>query len=123
MGLHVTDSVAIVEIRRAEALGDPLTPARLASKIRLTSGATSLLINRLEESGHVERRRGHADRRRVTLHLSEAVHAPLEEFQGPVRSDFEEILERYSPQEVELLARFIDELRDAVDVHHRRHSP
>lgn len=122
MDLHVTDSVAVVEIRRAEGLGEPLTPARLAAKVQLTSGATSLLLNRLEDAGHIERRRGHADRRRVTLHLSDAVQVPLEEFQGPVRSDFGAVLLKYSPQEIDLVARFVDELRDVVDVHHRRHA-
>lgn len=123
MGLHVTDSVALVEIRRAEGSGEPLTPAGLASKVRLTSGATSLLLNRLEDAGHVERRRGHADRRRVTVHLTDAVQIPLEEFQGPVRSDFEQVLGTYSREDLELIARFVDEIRDVVDVHHRRHQP
>jgi DNA-binding MarR family transcriptional regulator len=98
-----------------------MAPVRLAGTIGLTSGATSLLLNRLEEAGYVERRRGHADRRRVTLHLNEAVYGPLTAFQDQVRKDFERVLAQYSSSELDLIAGLLGELRGAVDAYHRRY--
>ncbi len=83
MGMHLTDSIAAVEILRAEDRGQPLTPARLAERIGLTSGATSILLNRLEKAGHITRERGHADRRLVTLHSAQVVHADADNFFAP----------------------------------------
>jgi DNA-binding MarR family transcriptional regulator len=122
LGLHVTDATAVVEVLRAEDAGDPLTPVRLAGKIGLTSGATSLLLNRLEEAGYVDRRRGHADRRRVTLHVTEAVHEPLKAFQDPVREDFQRVLASRSSTDLDVVEGVLDALRDAVDAHHRRYG-
>lgn len=64
----------MVEILAAEERGLPLTPARLAERIALTTGATSTLLNRLETSGHIVRTREHSDRRVVTLHVTPSSH-------------------------------------------------
>ena len=121
LGLHRADAEAVVEILRAERRDEPMAPVRLAGTIGLTSGATSLLLNRLEQAGYVERRRGHADRRRVTLHLTEAVYGPLKAFQDPVRKDFERVLAKYSSSELDLIAGLLGELGGAVEAHHRRY--
>ena len=122
LGLHRADADAVVEILRAERRGEPLAPVRLAGRIGLSSGATSLLLNRLEEAGFVERRRGHADRRRVSLHLTDAVYEPLKTFQDPVREDFERVLAKYSRDDLDLFAGLLHELRGAVEAHHRRYG-
>lgn len=121
LGLHRADADAVVEILRAERRDEALAPVHLAGRIGLTSGATSLLLNRLEEAGYVERRRGHADRRRVSLHLTDAVYEPLKTFQDPVREDFERVLATYTSSELELFARLLHDLRGAVEDHHRRY--
>jgi DNA-binding MarR family transcriptional regulator len=115
MKLHVTDSAAIVEILRAEDRGNPLTPARLAARIGLTSGATSILLNRLERAGHITRVRGHADRRKVTLHSARPVHTAADEFFAPLAARLGELMDRYSPEQLHLIETFVTEFRDIVD--------
>ena len=53
LGLHTTDAAALVEILYAEDRGTPLSPARLAERIGLSSGATTALLNRLETAGYM----------------------------------------------------------------------
>jgi len=115
MRMHATDSAAIVEILRAEDRGQPLTPARLAERIGLTSGATSILLNRLEEAGHVTRERGHSDRRLVTLRSTAAVHRRSAQFFGPLREQLDAVLSRYSSEELDLVIGFVGAVREVVD--------
>jgi DNA-binding MarR family transcriptional regulator len=66
--LQPADLRALVAIMSAEGRGEPLTPGRLRDHLDLSSAGTSYVIDRLVQSGHVERRRDHpADNRLVHL--------------------------------------------------------
>jgi DNA-binding MarR family transcriptional regulator len=67
MDLPTTDAQALGQVLWAASDGDPLSPARLGQRIGMTSGSVTVLVNRLEAAGLIERSREHADRRRVTL--------------------------------------------------------
>jgi DNA-binding MarR family transcriptional regulator len=67
MQLPGSDANALGQIVWAAEAGAPLSPAELARRIGMTSGATTVLLNRLEAAGHIRRSRESADRRRVTL--------------------------------------------------------
>jgi DNA-binding MarR family transcriptional regulator len=110
-GLHSTDSVAIVAIIRAEEDGKPLTPVRLADQIKLTGGATSILLNRLEAAGHVSRTRGHADRRMVTLHSTPSIHAIADAFYAPLNQRFHAAMSAYSGADLRLAERIARDLQ------------
>ena len=110
MKMRLTDSAAIVEILRAEDRGQPLTPARLGERIGMTSGATTILLNRLEDAGHISRRRGHADRRIVTLHTAPAVHAEADAFFEPERGRILELMGEYGSEDLALIHRFVSSL-------------
>jgi predicted ArsR family transcriptional regulator len=47
----------------------PLTPRELAGRLQLTSGGTTVLLDRLERQGWVRRRRHPGDRRSVLVEL------------------------------------------------------
>lgn len=112
--MHKTDAAAIVEILIAEDRGQPLTPARLAERIALSPAATSALLNRLEEAGDVVRRRGHKDRRVVTLHGTPRVHERADAFYVPLNEGLYEVMARYSDVELDVVEKIADELRDVV---------
>lgn len=121
MKMRLADSTAIVEILRAEDRGEPLTPARLGERIGMTSGATTILINRLEDAGHVTRTRGHADRRLVTLHSAQAVHAEADAFFAPERSRILDLMNDYGADELALINRFLSSL--ALPMSANGHTP
>lgn len=109
LGLYSTDSEALLEIVYAEDRGAPLSPARLASQIGLSSGAATALLNRLEGAGHVVRSRESADRRVVTLRSSPQIHSRADEFFATLAVQLDDTMSRYSP---ELLGAFEDLLID-----------
>ena len=115
--LHSTDSIAILAIINAEERGRPLTPVRLADIIGLTTGATSVLLNRLEDAGHVVRARGHADRRMVTLHSTPTVHETADAFFQPLGDRFDTMMNDYSPEELLLVEKFVTNLRATMDTY------
>ncbi|MCJ8503633.1 MarR family transcriptional regulator [Kocuria flava] len=49
---------------------DGQSVSALGTRLRLDSGTLSPLLKRMESAGLLERRRGHADERRVTVHLT-----------------------------------------------------
>ena len=107
MHMRPTDATAIVEILRAEDQGQPLTPARLGDRISMTSGATTILLNRLEDAGHITRVRGHADRRTVTLHSTEHMHVEAEGFFDPERRRLLARMDTFGNDELEIIRRFM----------------
>jgi MarR family transcriptional regulator, organic hydroperoxide resistance regulator len=104
-GLRTTESEALMHIVSAEDEGTPLTHAELSQRVGLSSGATSSLLNRLEASGHVERRRERTDRRVVTVRSTAVVHQRVQDFFADVDVDLRATLVPYPP---ELLGQVTD---------------
>src|SRR5437764_2070170 len=50
----------------------PLHPCDLGAKLLCSSGNMTLVLDNLERSGLVRRQRGRADRRFITVHLTDA---------------------------------------------------
>jgi MarR family transcriptional regulator, organic hydroperoxide resistance regulator len=115
--LHHTDAVALLEISAAEQRGEPLSPARLSERISLSSGATTALINRLEQASHVVRTREQSDRRVVTLHTTEHVGDLAQEYFGPLAERLDEMMARYSPDALRQFEAFVVDMRNTMDRH------
>lgn len=111
LGVHSTDAVAFVDIYNAQERGDPLSPARLAARISLSSGATTALLNRLERAGYIVRSREHDDRRIVTLRVSPRSYQPAREFFGPYLEGLDAMMARYPPEMLRQFETFLDDLR------------
>ncbi|WP_202864908.1 MarR family winged helix-turn-helix transcriptional regulator [Rothia halotolerans] len=110
LDLHPTDASALIEILEAEEREAPLSPARLAKRIGLTSGATSSLLNRLEANGHIERSRVHADRRVVTLRSTSRVREAADAFFDPLASRLGIMMSAYSDEVLQQLEAFLADL-------------
>ncbi|MFY0406549.1 MarR family winged helix-turn-helix transcriptional regulator [Solicola sp. PLA-1-18] len=67
MGLPSSDAHALGLVIWAAEADAPLSPAELSRRIGMTSGATTVLLDRLESVGLVRRSRESTDRRRVTI--------------------------------------------------------
>ncbi len=63
MGVNVSDMTAILWLSEHGPVGG----AELARRLGISTAATTVLVDRLERAGHVERVRDTVDRRRVTL--------------------------------------------------------
>jgi MarR family transcriptional regulator, organic hydroperoxide resistance regulator len=110
MGLHSTDAAALVQILEAQDRGAPLTQKELGQRIGLTPGATSTLLTRLEDVGHIQRARTSADKRLVTLHASEAVESRVDDYFDPLSERVGALLPNYSPEVLAEFERFLGEV-------------
>ncbi|WP_370417222.1 MarR family winged helix-turn-helix transcriptional regulator [Streptomyces sp. QH1-20] len=115
LGLHSTDAAALAEILYAEDKGSPLSPARLGERVSLSSGATTILLNRLERAGHIVRTREHTDRRIVTLRSSPDIRPRAVEFFGPYAERMAAEMARYTPEQLQGFEDFIGHLRGTMD--------
>ena len=79
-GLPTTDAHALGHITWSAEAGHPLSPAQLSRRLGMTSGATSVLLGRLEGAGHITRQRSRTDLRRVSLHPTEEARARTRRF-------------------------------------------
>lgn len=117
LGLHSTDAEALIEILTAEERGTALSPARLSERIALSNSATTALLNRLEQAGHIVRTREHADRRVITLRSSTEVQDLADEFFGPLGTRVDAVMAKYSPDQLQQFDTFLTDLREAMNAH------
>ncbi|WP_170219405.1 MarR family winged helix-turn-helix transcriptional regulator [Nocardioides litoris] len=119
LGLPSSDASALSHVAWEAEAGRPLAPVELAHRMGMTSGATSLLLDRLEAAGHVTRTRESADRRRVTLRPTPAARDAVRAFLREAGQEVAATLQAAEPRDLEAVARFLEALdranRSAVD--------
>ena len=103
LGLHATDHKCLDAIMQSGAM----TPGEIARHTRLTTGAVTGVIDRLEREGLVRREHDSDDRRRIIVRpvadTASCQCAPL--FESLMRS-FEALCAQYSDDELRLLIDF-----------------
>ncbi|MDM7890542.1 MarR family winged helix-turn-helix transcriptional regulator [Curtobacterium caseinilyticum] len=112
--LPSSDANALGQVLWAERAGDPLSPAQLARQIGMTSGATSVLVDRLEAAGHVTRHRESADRRRVTLRTTETARSANEAFLAFAGREIAGTLRDTDAHELRAALAFVDRMTTAA---------
>ncbi|MFD4438402.1 MarR family winged helix-turn-helix transcriptional regulator [Nocardia sp. NPDC058519] len=123
LGLHSTDAEALIEILTAEERGSTLSPARLSERIALSNSATTALLNRLEQAGHIVRSREHDDRRVITLRSTPRIHTLADEFFGPLGTKVDAVMGKYSPEELRRFETFVTDLQITMTAHLAEPAP
>lgn len=118
-GLHPTDVAALIAVMQAEAGGEPLTPGGLSTRLRLSSAATTAVIDRLERAGHIRRSREDADRRRVHLRYAEPGMALAMSFFGPLGQRTDRIMAGFDDTELATVHRFLEAMGEVMENHRR----
>lgn len=103
-GVPVSDLHALDHLHAAGRL----TPGELASRLSLTTGAVTALIDRLEVAGWVQRSPHPTDRRSTLLELTDAVEEIVEDEYGDYRCELERVAKGLSGGERATVARFLD---------------
>ncbi|OLR92821.1 MarR family winged helix-turn-helix transcriptional regulator [Actinokineospora bangkokensis] len=120
VGLPVSDANALGQIIWAAETGDPLSPARLARHLGMTTGATTILLNRLEGAGHIHRSRESADRRRVTLRPDPAAREKAQRFLAFAGVEIATTLHTADPAELRAATAFLRKLTAAISEANQR---
>jgi DNA-binding MarR family transcriptional regulator len=84
----------------------PMTAGRLAERARLSPGATTALLDRLEEKGLARRTRDTEDRRRVLVEVTPQLRRGAEELYG-TPDEGTLALAAYSDEQLEFLIGFL----------------
>jgi len=91
------------------------TPTELSKHTGLTSGATTAMLDRLERSGIIERRRNPEDRRGTLIVIDKGKAAGIAAILASARKAQEQLFSGYTTQELEFLSDFISKLAQVLD--------
>ncbi len=111
LGLNRTDFRCLDIIDQYQ----PMTAGALAEATRLTSGAITFAIDRLEEAGFVRRLQDEKDRRRVLLELVPAAQREAARYHEPMVRDFRAAMAKYTPKEIQVICDFLTAAREAYE--------
>ncbi len=113
--LQPADLQALVAIMSAEGNGTPLTAGQLRGQLGLSSGGTSLVIDRLQEAGHIRRARDHpTDNRVVHLRYTDEGMATGLAFFGSLGDRANSILDQFGYDELTIIHTFISAMADSM---------
>ncbi|AYF75893.1 MarR family transcriptional regulator [Nocardia yunnanensis] len=104
-GLRPNDFRALAHVATAESEGASLTAGRLGALTGVSPAAITYLVERMIESGHLERVIDSADRRRVKLHYTDHGMAVAAGFFRPLSARMRSALSPLSDAELETTHR------------------
>jgi DNA-binding MarR family transcriptional regulator len=108
-GLHPTDMYALNIL----ALDAPLTAGALAERTGLTTGATTRLIDRLEQGGYVRRVPDPGDRRRILIEVVDDAMFDADDLFGPARRRVGEVFARFDAGQLAVLFDYFEQAASA----------
>jgi DNA-binding MarR family transcriptional regulator len=109
-GLNRTDIRALDIINMQEGL----TAGQLAARLKLTTGAITGVLDRLERAGHARRTHDQDDRRRVMVQPTAEARQYGSVVFGELGKELDELLAQYSRRERDLIDRFLRSINDIV---------
>jgi DNA-binding MarR family transcriptional regulator len=109
-GLHRTDLRCLEIVGR----GGPLSAGALAEQAGLSTSAVTSVIDRAERSGDLHRLSDPADRRRVLVEVTEQGRRRGRQAFSGLQEGTDQLLRRYSPADLRLFGKFVDEVRSVV---------
>lgn len=115
-GINRTEGRVIDIVDRAGRI----TAGQLGSEVRLTSGAVTAVVDRLEAAGLVRRVRDTADRRRVFIEVTPKTEALAAPIFGPLAEEGQRAMAAYTDAELELIDGFIRASRELLKRHATR---
>jgi DNA-binding MarR family transcriptional regulator len=98
----------------------PMTAGQLAEAVRLTTGAVTGVLDRLEAAGLVRRIRDTQDRRRVIVEVTDEVDRLGAPVYGPLIADAAQANAVFDADQLELITRFIRLERELLAKHTAR---
>jgi len=119
LGINRTDLRCLDELLQA----GELSPARLAERVRLTTGSTTTLLDRLERAGYVTRSPDLRDRRRIVVRPTPKALDRAQDLYGPLAAEGVQALSHLTPDELRTVLRYLQISRDLQQRHLERLRP
>ncbi|PSL37129.1 DNA-binding MarR family transcriptional regulator [Labedella gwakjiensis] len=116
MKMGETDLLALQFLLQSKRGGGPVGPRDLASYLGISSASTTVLIDRLVRSGHLERHPHPTDRRALILSTTATTDAEVRATLGKMHTRMLAATERLTADEMRTVLRFLESMEEAVDV-------
>lgn len=113
MRLNETDMRALRLLVAAKNQGKIVTPKLLADHLGISTASTTKLLDRLAAAGHIERSPHPTDRRALTITIAPRTHERVRDGIGRLHAHRWEVAAALSPDEREVVIRFLDRLSDS----------
>ncbi|WP_156135187.1 MarR family winged helix-turn-helix transcriptional regulator [Arthrobacter sp. L77] len=114
MHLGRTDMTALRVMLRAGQAGNPLNAAALSRELGISSAATTVLVDRLEQSGHAERRRSTTDGRAIEVWPTATAEHEVRSTMGTMHERMLQIASALPPGDCATIHRFLGALGQAM---------
>ena len=115
MGMGESDLLALRYLLEATRAGRPMGPRDLGARLGISSASTTTLLDRLASRGHVRRQPHPTDRRALVITVTESADADVRATLGAMHGRMLQAAEELSPEEADIVVRFLDAVRGAVD--------
>lgn len=115
LGLNVTDVTCLGFLIEASTAGESLVAGDLAERARLTTGAVTGVLNRLEKAGYIRRTADPDDRRRVYVVMEETAQERILEVYGPLYQRLAALFGDYEDDEIAVLTDWFTRARALFD--------
>lgn len=112
LGISAYELLALLHLQAGS-----MTVGDLGSRLALTSGAMTGLIDRLEDTGLVSRERSTEDRRRVLVAVTQRTRDRLETLQAQLADDVEQDLASRAVADIDCASSVLDVI---IGVHERQ---
>ncbi|MBF4463227.1 MULTISPECIES: MarR family winged helix-turn-helix transcriptional regulator [unclassified Rathayibacter] len=116
MGMGENDLLAVQFLMRRQQKGEHVSPKDLAAYLGISSASTTVLIDRLVKSGHVVREPHPSDRRAIRIVATAASHREVRATLDEMHRRMLEAAERLNPSEAGTVIRFLDTMREIVEL-------
>jgi DNA-binding MarR family transcriptional regulator len=112
LGLNVTDLTCLGFVIEASMAGESLVAGDLADQARLTTGAVTGVLNRLEKAGYIRRSPDPRDRRRVVVVMEETAQQRILAVYGPLYQRLDALFADYDTEEIAVLTDWFTRARE-----------
>lgn len=110
LGLSVNETWAVEHL-----LGQAMGPVELSRRLGITSAAATVLVRRLEQTGHVVRQAHGTDHRRVVLHASPSAHQAVLAALSPMLQGLEAAAADLDGAQQAVLADYLDRAAQVME--------
>ncbi|MGK9148099.1 MarR family transcriptional regulator [Plantibacter flavus] len=115
MHMGENDLLALRFLLRAKQQGRAVSPTDIGAYLGIKTSSVTVMLDRLEEAGHVRRHPSAVDRRRIVIETTEHADAEVRKTLTDMHSRMIGATTGIEPEVAAGIVEFLDRMREAVD--------